>query len=410
MLSVYPARAMRRWRRWRKSMHRAGPVHLRALRRTAAADDAGRQAGGHGRAGDDAGAVPAVPAHPHLRAPRLARPARLRPELRDSADGRRRRAPAAQVSGRRPDARRRVSGRTDRRPVRRRDRRRSWSACLRSATASGSRCPSPIGCGFAGGGLRELCPKEAIWHFSPFVFTSLPRRVWQMLRDAAGRLAGRAAARADRARTAAPEPRLPVERSPPAVLLLDAVSAVELAVDDDGGAARDRARGGDADQDLEQRAHRAPPAGTGEAAARGEDRVAGQSDQPAFPLQHADVDLVADPHAAGNGAHADHEAVGPAAAADEQHRPFRHAARGARLGRRISGHRSGTLRSAVEGDQRHQPGHAGRHRAEHDPAAAGRELDQARPRAKDRRRADHDPQRAARSPHDHRGAKTTGSG
>src|SRR3954467_11800491 len=39
-----------------------------------------------------------------------------------------------------------------------------------------------IGCGFAGGGLRELCPKEAIWHFSPFVFTSLHRRVWQMLR------------------------------------------------------------------------------------------------------------------------------------------------------------------------------------------------------------------------------------
>src|SRR5919204_2732099 len=39
-----------------------------------------------------------------------------------------------------------------------------------------------IGCGFAGGGLRELCPKESIWHFSPFVFTSLHRRAWQMLR------------------------------------------------------------------------------------------------------------------------------------------------------------------------------------------------------------------------------------
>ena len=35
--------------------------------------------------------------------------------------------------------------------------------------------PFAIGCGFAGGGLRELCPKEAIWHFSPFVFTGLPR-------------------------------------------------------------------------------------------------------------------------------------------------------------------------------------------------------------------------------------------
>src|SRR6476646_7469039 len=42
--------------------------------------------------------------------------------------------------------------------------------------------PFAIGCGFAGGGLREVCPKEAIWHFSPFIFTSLPRRVWHMLR------------------------------------------------------------------------------------------------------------------------------------------------------------------------------------------------------------------------------------
>src|SRR5919199_4330467 len=42
--------------------------------------------------------------------------------------------------------------------------------------------PFAIGCGFAGGGLRELCPKEAIWHFSPFIFTSLHRRAWRMLR------------------------------------------------------------------------------------------------------------------------------------------------------------------------------------------------------------------------------------
>src|SRR3977135_1504227 len=35
--------------------------------------------------------------------------------------------------------------------------------------------PFAIGCGFAGGGLRELCPKEAIWHFLPVIFTSLPR-------------------------------------------------------------------------------------------------------------------------------------------------------------------------------------------------------------------------------------------
>jgi two-component system, LytTR family, sensor kinase len=43
--------------------------------------------------------------------------------------------------------------------------------------------PFAVGCGFAGGGLRELCPKEAIWHFSPFVVTRLPVRVWMMLKN-----------------------------------------------------------------------------------------------------------------------------------------------------------------------------------------------------------------------------------
>ena len=37
--------------------------------------------------------------------------------------------------------------------------------------------PFAIGCGFAGGGLRELCPAEALWHFSPFIFPTLPRRI-----------------------------------------------------------------------------------------------------------------------------------------------------------------------------------------------------------------------------------------
>jgi two-component system LytT family sensor kinase len=41
-----------------------------------------------------------------------------------------------------------------------------------------------VGCGFAGGGIREACPKEDIWEFSPFVIFSVPRRVWRMLRDA----------------------------------------------------------------------------------------------------------------------------------------------------------------------------------------------------------------------------------
>ena len=42
--------------------------------------------------------------------------------------------------------------------------------------------PFAVGCGFAGGGLRELCPKEAIWHFSPLFFTDLHRNVWRLLR------------------------------------------------------------------------------------------------------------------------------------------------------------------------------------------------------------------------------------
>ncbi|MFM8532763.1 MAG: histidine kinase [Acidimicrobiia bacterium] len=40
-----------------------------------------------------------------------------------------------------------------------------------------------IGCGFAGGGIREACPKEAIWDFSPFGFFSLPRYLWRSIRD-----------------------------------------------------------------------------------------------------------------------------------------------------------------------------------------------------------------------------------
>ncbi len=39
-----------------------------------------------------------------------------------------------------------------------------------------------VGCGFAGGGLREACPKQEIWSFSPFVLVSMPRNVWRMIR------------------------------------------------------------------------------------------------------------------------------------------------------------------------------------------------------------------------------------
>ena len=125
--------------------------------------------------------------------------------------------------------------------------------------------PFAVGCGFAGGGLRELCPKEAIWHFSPFVFTGLPRRAWQMLRSRqidwqvvlllapVGLELLRQALGAALER--APAAVLPAEPDPfwtLAVVLLATVLARR-----------------DADQDLEQRAHRAPARGTGKAAARG---------------------------------------------------------------------------------------------------------------------------------------------
>src|SRR5919106_1940172 len=42
--------------------------------------------------------------------------------------------------------------------------------------------PFAIGCGFAGGGLREICPTQAIWHFSPLFFTDLHRYVWRLVR------------------------------------------------------------------------------------------------------------------------------------------------------------------------------------------------------------------------------------
>jgi two-component system LytT family sensor kinase len=42
--------------------------------------------------------------------------------------------------------------------------------------------PFAVGCGFAGGGLREVCPKEEIWRFSPFFVSSLHRSAWRLVR------------------------------------------------------------------------------------------------------------------------------------------------------------------------------------------------------------------------------------
>ena len=41
--------------------------------------------------------------------------------------------------------------------------------------------PFAVGCGFAGGGLRQVCPKEAIWHLSPLFFADLHRHAWQIV-------------------------------------------------------------------------------------------------------------------------------------------------------------------------------------------------------------------------------------
>jgi two-component system LytT family sensor kinase len=42
--------------------------------------------------------------------------------------------------------------------------------------------PFAIGCGFAGGGLREICPKEEIWRFSPFFVNKLHTSAWRLVR------------------------------------------------------------------------------------------------------------------------------------------------------------------------------------------------------------------------------------
>jgi len=42
--------------------------------------------------------------------------------------------------------------------------------------------PFAIGCGFAGGGLREICPKEEIWRFTPFFVTTLHKSAWRLVR------------------------------------------------------------------------------------------------------------------------------------------------------------------------------------------------------------------------------------
>ena len=88
---------------------------------------------------------------------------------------------------------------------------------------------------------------------------------------------------------------------------------------------------------------------------------------------------------------------GAAAPAAAQPGALRHAARGARSDRRVPRHRGDPLRPAAHDREVDRPGHPRPHRAEHAAAAAGRELDQARPVAQARRRPHHHPQPASRT-------------
>ena len=44
--------------------------------------------------------------------------------------------------------------------------------------------PFAVGCGFAGGGLREICPKPEIWKITPFFFTRIVQSIWRQVRSA----------------------------------------------------------------------------------------------------------------------------------------------------------------------------------------------------------------------------------
>ena len=146
--------------------------------------------------------------------------------------------------------------------------------------------PFAVGCGFAGGGLREVCPKEAIWHLSPLFFTDLHRHAWRMIRFKLDWL----------------------------MILLLAPIGLELLRLTLGARfgnppvlpgsaqrlgrrprrARHRAQRGYPDQDLEHGPDRTPFARAGEAAHVREGRSVGESNQPPLPVQYADLDLLAD--------------------------------------------------------------------------------------------------------------------
>ena len=203
--------------------------------------------------------------------------------------------------------------------------------------------PFAVGCGFAGGGLREACPKEAIWQFTPFVFMDLHKHVWLMVRKlgvswqlwlllapvALELLRQALGARFGVSRLFYPGADLGT-LSPPMMLLIVLRPC---------SPSRRRSRSGTARESstaCRSRRNSCSP--------RRSKRSRAEIN-PALPLQHAHLDLVADSLAARDCAHADPQAVRPPAPPAAQPGAFRHAAGGARVDRRVSRHRGGAVRA-----------------------------------------------------------------
>ena len=353
------------------------------------ADHAGVQAGGHGAAGHDARAVPAVPAHPHLRTARagdrlifafalgipLAGGAAARVLLHyDAADLTLEGAFLVGLIGGPYAGSHRRCRRSAAGALRRRVHRPAVRGRLRLCGRRFARAV-PEGGDLALLAVRLLEPATSSLAAVPAV---------------RGGLAGHPAAGARGARAAAAGPRPSLRRAPPVLPGADERARPRP------HRARHGAVGGDADQDLEQRAHRASPAGAGETAHGRAPVGAGQPDQPALPLQHAGLDRLARPFTAGHRPDGDPSSVGAAPPVDAKPGPFRGPARRAVVDRRIPRHRGHPVRTAAARAEGDRSRHARRARAEHDSAADHRKLHQARALPQGGRRADPDPDQAAR--------------
>ena len=221
----------------------------------------------------------------------MARPARVRPGSGHPPLGGGRGAAVTRLRGGRPHVGGSAACRPHRGPLRRCARRRHG----RDSCAGGRRvhrAPVRRGVRFRRGRPARGVPERG--HLAVHA-VHLHRSASAGVADRApprGQLADRAARRDRGARIASAGARSPVHRRPPLLFGLDS------AVGDGTGGGRHRTGRGDAHQDLEHGAHRAPPAGAGKTAPGGQGGGAEESDQPALPLQHPRVDLVSHSHAA----------------------------------------------------------------------------------------------------------------